>query len=67
MPVVQIIAGHEVTYLPDGFTPTIYDDQELYEVTDLVARGMVERGWARLVDPAKLTEPEPEPTASKRR
>jgi hypothetical protein len=51
-PVVLITAGKTIRYSRDnGVTMLEYEDKELYEVPDYVARGMYKRGWAK---PAKL-------------
>jgi len=62
-PVIQITAGHAVRYSTNnGVTMTQYEDQEWYEVPVHVARGMKDRGWARLssppVEPAQPRQPE---------
>ena len=68
MPVIQIIAGHSVPYSKNNYLLSEFEDQELYEVPPHVARGMVERGWAKLstiAPPVSATQPrqpsEPEP------
>jgi len=57
MPVVQI-TGQGVKYSKNNYLLSEFDDNELYEVPPHVARGMVERGWAKLssqVPPATTT------------
>lgn len=47
MSVVQIVASVAVQFYPDGMTPKWYKPGEVYEVQEHVARGMIERGWAK--------------------
>jgi len=57
MQLVQIIAGHAVRYSTNnGLTLSEFDDGVLYEVPDHVARGMLARNWARIVDRNELRE-----------
>lgn len=59
MPIVQITAGHPVRYSTNnGFTMTEFDHGELYDVPVHVARGMLERNWARLVTLEELQRPQ---------
>jgi hypothetical protein len=64
MPVIQIIAGRAVRYFTNNNTETEFDDGEYYDVRENVARGMVKRGWAKIVTVAPGEhpgEPHPEP------
>jgi len=55
MPVIQIIADRAVTYsLNNGLSRLEYNPGEIYEVPDFAARGMIQRGWARVVDKDEL-------------
>lgn len=56
---VRIIAGHAVLLYPDGVTPTLYDDQVIYDVRPHVAESMIVRGWAEVVNPSSLAAEAP--------
>jgi len=57
MQLVQITAGHAVRYsMNNGLTLSEFDDGVLYEVPDHVARGMLARNWARIVDRNELKD-----------
>jgi len=48
--VIQI-TGKEVKYSLNNYVLSEFEDQQLYEVPPHAARGMVERGWAKLASP----------------
>jgi hypothetical protein len=70
-PVIKITAGESVRYSKNnGITMSEFDDNEFYEVPQHVARGMLARGWAKLVNlggpggqPGEEPPPAPKPPA----
>jgi len=59
-PVIEITAGHMVKYSMNNIVSSEFDDRELYEVPDHVARGMVAHGWAKLSFPSPSpAQPQP--------
>lgn len=60
--VVQITHPEPVRYSRDnGITLTQYEPQELYDVPEYVAKGLIGRGWARAVTGAELETADAKP------
>ena len=61
-PIIQIIAGQTVRYSrTNGINTSEFEDGGIYEVPDHVARGMIERHWAKLANPNGGQPHDPEP------
>ena len=66
--IIEITAGHPVKYSMNNIVMSEFDDRELYEVPDHVARGMVAHGWAKLSSPSSsAAQPQPSSDPKKRK